>query len=405
MQYVSTVVGGQYGSEAKGHVTQQLVGAAVRDAHAFQEQHPEMSLPETINIRVAGPNAGHTVYDAHGQKFALRQIPVGAIYGDVQLYIAPGSEIDLDVLYAEIEQLEAAGHPIQHRLFISRQATLIEHDHKVAEAELVGAVGSTGKGIGAARAARLMRQAQTIGDYFNVAGLGTMWEWREPGDWYANDTYAHEVMSHLIVEGTQGYGLSLRASGHYPQVTSSDARAIDFLAMAGIDPTRCSVKADTWVVARVYPIRVAGNSGPMKGETTWDELGLPAEKTTVTQKVRRVGAWDPELLAEAVQANGGHRAKVVITMLDQIIPELADIDTDLFDGEHELSPEQKEAVTKAYDWVMANASPEQIGAEVAAITFSPTKMLFTPAAENRDQPQDIQALIGGIVDGIFGGEQ
>ncbi|QCQ57497.1 PurA-like adenylosuccinate synthetase [Microbacterium phage Sucha] len=402
MQYVSTVVGGQYGSEAKGHVTAQLVKSAAVDARTWLEHNPDQPLPDTINIRVAGPNAGHTVYDDQGQKFALRQVPVGAVYEDVQLYIAPGSEIDIEVLYSEIEALEAAGHPIQHRLFVSRQATVIEEGHKEAEGALVGGIGSTGKGIGAARAARLMRSAQTIGDYFDATGMGTMWEWREPGDWYATDDFVHQRMSHLIIEGTQGYGLSLRASGFYPYVTSSDARAIDFQAMAGVDPTRCNVKATNWVVARVYPIRVAGNSGPMLGETTWDELGLPEEKTTVTQKVRRVGAWDVELLKAAIQANGGHSARVAITMLDQVIPELASVDPGKIAEQGEIDPQSDPALAAAWQWIEDNASYELIGAHVGAITYGPTKILYTGYGDAGSQdasPIDLDAIMAQLLGG------
>ncbi|QJD50030.1 PurA-like adenylosuccinate synthetase [Microbacterium phage Rasovi] len=406
MQYVSTIVGGQYGSEAKGHVTAQLVKAAAKDARDFATEH-DVPIPETINVRVAGPNAGHTVYDDQGQKFALRQIPVGAVYEDVKLYIAPGSEIDLDVLYSEIEALEAAGHPIQHRLWISRQATVITQEHKDAEAALVGDIGSTGKGIGAARAARLLRSAQTIGDYMEDAGLGTMWEWREPSEWYASDDFVHDNLSHVLIEGTQGYGLSLRASGFYPYVTSSDARAIDFMAMAGVDPTRCSVKATNWVVARVFPIRVAGNSGPMLGETSWDELGLPEERTTVTQKVRRVGEFDADLLREAVQANGGHNAQVVITMLDQVIPGLADVDPDqIHDDEGTVDPSQSEYLQEALAWVNENAGYDKIGAHVGAITFGPTKMLFTDHGANANNPEGSgQAMVDAIMGQLFGGGQ
>ncbi|WKW85443.1 PurA-like adenylosuccinate synthetase [Microbacterium phage Milani] len=402
MQYISTVVGGQYGSEAKGHVTAQLVKSAALDARNWLEHNPDQPLPDTINIRVAGPNAGHTVYDEQGNKFALRQVPVGAVYEDVQLYIAPGSEIDLDVLYAEIESLEDHGHPIQHRLFVSRQATVIEQEHKDAESTLVGGIGSTGKGIGAARAARLMRSAQTIGDYMDAAGLGTMWEWREPDEWYATDDFVHQRMSHLLIEGTQGYGLSLRASGNYPYVTSSDARAIDFQAMAGVDPTRCNVKAANWVVARVYPIRVAGNSGPMKDETTWEALGLPEERTTVTQKVRRVGGWDPELLRKAVQANGGHSARVAITMLDQVIPELASFDPDKLAEQGEVDPQSDPALAAAWQWVEDNASYEQIGAHVGAITYGPTKILYTGYGDagSDDAPGlDIDAIMAQLLGG------
>jgi adenylosuccinate synthase len=108
--------------------------------------------------------------------------------------------------------------------------------------------------------------------------------------------------------------------------------------MAGISPWSPGVTYVTvWLVARVFPIRVAGASGPLKGETTWEELGLPEERTTVTHKVRRVGEWDSELIRQAVVANGGatFRQKhefmmenfevlVALTMADQKIPSLRD---------------------------------------------------------------------------------
>jgi adenylosuccinate synthase len=80
---------------------------------------------------------------------------------------------------------------------------------------------------------------------------------------------------------------------------------------------------DIWVTARTYPIRVAGNSGPLENETNWEELGLEAERTTVTQKIRRVGHFDASLVKEAVIANGGSpNVKIALTMFDYIFPEL-----------------------------------------------------------------------------------
>jgi adenylosuccinate synthase len=82
---------------------------------------------------------------------------------------------------------------------------------------------------------------------------------------------------------------------------------------------------DVWVTARTYPIRVAGNSGPLENETNWEELGLEAERTTVTQKIRRVGHFDAALVREAVIANGGSpNVKIALTMFDYIFPELKD---------------------------------------------------------------------------------
>lgn len=129
---------------------------------------------------------------------------------------------------------------------------------------------------------------------------------------------------HVVIEGTQGYGLGLHA-GHYPQCTSSDCRAIDFMAMAGVSPWAPWVgydDLDVWVVMRTFPIRVAGNSGYLKNERTWEEVGQPEERTTVTNKVRRVGEWDADLAREAVLANGGENCKVAMMMVDYVFPEL-----------------------------------------------------------------------------------
>lgn len=312
MGRLTVVVGGQYGSEGKGAVTAHLARRLER---------------RDLNIRVAGPNAGHTGYDLfdpeHPRKWALRQVPIGAVTSFCGLGIAAGSEIDPEVLADEVQALDQAGYDVSGRLWVHPSATMISANHKrqEASAHLISRVGSTGKGIGAARAARIMRVAKTFGeegdhrDYMSSRFIDLQVTW---------PTESLARHRDILIEGTQGYGLGLRGE-HYPQTTSSDCRAVDFLSMAGISPWDSHV-TDTrvWVVARVFPIRVAGNSGPLKGETTWDHLGLPEERTTVTQKVRRVGEWDSDLVRQAVAANGGApAATIALTMLDQLFPELA----------------------------------------------------------------------------------
>jgi len=323
MSEVVVVVGGQYGSEAKGHVTAQIV----------QREILAQDNDSIVNVRVAGPNAGHTVYDAEGNKFAFRQLPVGAVLGAVSV-IAAGSEVDPPVLLAEIDLAREKGH--HGGIVVDGNATLIEGIHKDQETnvDLVGRIGSTGKGIGAARAARIMRTALRVKDDEDLVreleqrGVAVLDTVDQLAYWASLDRVF------IIVEGTQGYGLGVHQDC-YPQTTSSDARAIDFLAMAGISPWQHGVEDITVVIAaRVYPIRVHGNSGPMKDETSWEELGLPQERTTVTQKVRRVGHWDAELLRAAVRDNGGLNQSpakapsvvVAVTMIDQLIPELKDFE-------------------------------------------------------------------------------
>lgn len=310
MKTLDVVVGGQFGSEAKGHVTKKVL------LRHLIERPWGLGF---VNVRVAGPNAGHCVLDGAGNKFALRTIPVGAVLSEVHLVIAAGSEVDPQVLADEIAELTSKGHNLRGRLYVSAEATVLTPQHREAEAGMQARMGSTGKGIGAARADRIMRTATRVGDDPALVDLIT-----EAGGvvFFGPQPFGMRGMS-VVIEGTQGYGLGLHA-GYYPQCTSSDCRAIDFAAMAGLNPWDAE-EFTPWVVARVYPIRVAGNSGPLKGESSWEDLGLPQEFTTVTKKVRRVGEWDADLISAAMAANGSC-ARLAVTMLDQKFGETAGLD-------------------------------------------------------------------------------
>jgi adenylosuccinate synthase len=63
----------------------------------------------------------------------------------------------------------------------------------------------------------------------------------------------------------------------------------------------------------------------LRGETTWERLGLQPEYTTVTNKERRVGEWDADSVSAAVQANGGSVVNLALTMVDTEIPEVAGV--------------------------------------------------------------------------------
>lgn len=344
---LSVVVGGQYGSEAKGAVAGYLC-------------RPEKNLDgvDVAAVRVAGPNAGHTVYGdcpavdcpVDGQEhlpvgefphpWKLRQVPVAAVTNpNAQLYIAAGSEIDPQVLLSEIRQLDSAGYRASARMVVDGSATVLEphHSQNEQQMQLSQRIGSTAKGIGEARVARLRRVARTWGDYLSQVDYVSP----KLANLAVADT-AHQLNSllasryHVVIEGTQGYALGLHTS-HYPQVTSSDTRAIDFLAMAGISPWLVSPEnLDIWVTLRTYPIRVAGNSGEMRDETDWESLGLTPERTTVTNKVRRVGRWDPDLARKALLANGATPGatgpvRVALTMADYLVPSAYGIDNSVLD--------------------------------------------------------------------------
>lgn len=297
MENVTVVVGGQAGSEGKGMVCDQL--------HRMNQFD--------VAVRVGGPNAGHSVVDPEtDRKFALRQLPVAAVSDpDCQLVIAAGSEVDAMVLDVEVAELEAAGFSIKDRLVIDPTATIITP--KEVELEQQIATGTTGKGIGGARARRALRQAILVKDVdFESHGY-------EIADTQRLLRFRAREGAAIMIEGTQGHVLGSHA-GYYPYSTSGDCRASDFIAWCGLPPVRALV----YVVLRYHPIRIAGNSGPLPGETTWEEIGVAPELTTVTRKVRRVGHWNWEWPQQSIGANAGPGGvRPVLTFADYAWPELA----------------------------------------------------------------------------------
>jgi hypothetical protein len=71
----------------------------------------------------------------------------------------------------------------------------------------------------------------------------------------------------VLLEGTQGALLDFN-TGPYPFVTTRMTNAPAWLAEAGLPPEN----VETILVLRSYPIRVAGNSGPMPDEISWPIL-------------------------------------------------------------------------------------------------------------------------------------
>jgi adenylosuccinate synthase len=310
IQKIRVVCGAQFGSEGKGNVAAWL---------ASQDK-------TMVCVRVGGPNAGHTVVHPTRPEVKLKfqHLPTGAVHGN-DCVIAAGSEVDLIILKEEIERLRQSG--LEARVLLDGAATVLTADHSRAEtgaaphgeAGLTKLIGSTGKGVGAARADRIWRRARIVNevDFWNEMP----WEVTNTLD------FLHSKLSSdqdLLIEGTQGYGLGLHTR-FYPYTTSGDARAIDFLAQVGLCPWGFpGIQVEPWLVARTFPIRVAGNSGPLQEEISWEEVGQKPEYTTVTNKVRRVGRWDNDLVREAIAANGGYSVKLVLTFLDYVFEELAD---------------------------------------------------------------------------------
>ena len=125
----------------------------------------------------------------------------------------------------------------------------------------------------------------------------------------------------VLVEGTQGVGLSLYHSEAYPKTTSRDTSAAGCISECGISPR---LVTDIVMVLRTFPIRVAGEqAGPMIEEIDWEtiqrESGYPhpvAEYTTVTQKLRRVGRFEGDSVRRAMMLN--RPTQIAINFLDYL---------------------------------------------------------------------------------------
>lgn len=343
---LTIVVGGQAGSEGKGAVTARL--------------HKEQSYG--FAVRIGGPNAGHTVVDKTGFRFPLRQVPVAAVADPkCRLVIAAGSEVDPEVLDSEIRMLEEHGHRVRNRLFVDPRATWLESHWAEGEKQIT--TGTTGKGIGAVRAARAMREARLVLD---IPKVEQRWGLVDTG---AMLRRALASGARVMIEGTQGHVLGSHA-GYYPHCTSGDCRAIDFMAACGLPPS----EADVWVVLRTYPIRIAGGSGPLPNETSWEELQIPVEYTTVTKKPRRVAEWNWEWADASMDANSapGRRAKVALTFADYWWPELSFLDGPI---KRDQLPEKTRAKLYAME-VRLNADIRMLG------TGPSTQVLLDPEGED-----------------------
>lgn len=294
---ISVVVGGQFGSEGKGKVAYWIA----REEGA------------SIVVRVGGTNSGHTAVDDKGKFWALRQLPVSVLAANTKAILPSGAVIDPEIFAREVEVLGLG----PERVIVSPYATVIsEGDRQAEQTEgLVGRIGSTGSGTGAALMRRMSRQP---GAPILANEHPALKRYLGDASGVLREALGREEL--IIIEGSQGFGLSLLHGGYYPNATSRDTTAATFVGEAGLSPR--DVK-DVVLVLRAHPIRVAGNSGPLKGETTWAEIAkraeLPAdycELTTATKKVRRVGTFDPELVRRAIDANNPDR--IVLNHLDYV---------------------------------------------------------------------------------------
>lgn len=295
------VVGGQFGGEGKGKIS------------AFITQQERID----ICIRCGGPNSGHSFIAESGNTVLLRQLPTGYIRPQTRLLIPAGALIDLEVLRYELDMLRLD----PRRVGVDRNAMIIEARDKDAEMglQLRERLSSTLCGVGSAVARRALRGADVR--TASVAAREVPWLAELITNVSDEANSALDRGKKVLVEGTQGFGLSLYHSDSYPKATSRDTTAAGFLSEVGLSPL---LVTEIVLVFRTFPIRVAGEqAGPLKDEITWEilraESGYPypiQEMTTVSKKLRRVGRFDWDLALRAAKTN--RPTRIAINGLDNL---------------------------------------------------------------------------------------
>jgi adenylosuccinate synthase len=327
------LLGAQWGDEGKGKATD-LLGDQVDYVVKYN----------------GGNNAGHTIVIGD-EKYALHLLPAGVLTPSVTPVIGNGVVVDLAVLFAEIDGLEARGVDTS-RLVVSANAHVITSYHttidKVGERFLGDAkIGTTGRGIGPAYADKMSRLGVRAQDLFDekilrqkvegalelknqllvkaynrkalsvdavVADLLVHADRLRPmvADTSLMLTKALDAGKVVLLEGGQATMLDVD-HGTYPFVTSSNPTAGGACTGAGIPPTRIDRVV---AIVKAYTTRVGSGPFPTElldadGERLREQ---GAEFGTTTGRPRRCGWYDAVIARYSARINGV--TDFVLTKLD-----------------------------------------------------------------------------------------
>ena len=324
------VVGAQWGDEGKGKLVDVLAERA-----------------DWVVRYQGGANAGHTVHIAD-KSFVLHQIPSGILHPGVRCAIGNGVVLDVETLFAEIDELVSDGIDVEGRLYVSDRAHLVLPYHKLVDGQSSASkeIGTTGRGIGPAYEDKYGRRGIRVLDLRDPARLRKLVErgvahaniqLATSGTKRADVDYTLEVLDRftkrllplaedvglkihraisggaaVLLEGAQGSLLDID-HGTYPYVTSSSTTSGGAATGVGIAPK----ELDSVIgVVKAYTTRV-GN-GPLP--TEFDEpLGseirrLGNEFGATTGRPRRCGWFDGVVVRYAARVNG--LTDLAVTKLD-----------------------------------------------------------------------------------------
>ncbi|XP_078179789.1 adenylosuccinate synthetase, chloroplastic-like [Carex rostrata] len=324
LSQVAGVLGSQWGDEGKGKLVDIL-------AKNF----------DIVARCQGGANAGHTIYNSEGKKFALHLIPSGIINEETMCVIGNGVVIHLPGFFKEIEGLESNDISCAGRILVSDRAHLLFDFHQTVdglrETELASSlIGTTKRGIGPCYSNKVDRNGLRVcdlrhmdtfkdklemllrdaamrfkgfdyDDFFLKEEMERYKQFAEKLEPFITDTVyfmnkSIEEKKGVLVEGGQATMLDIDF-GTYPFVTSSSPSAGGICTGLGISPRSIG---DLIGVVKAYTTRVG--SGPFPTELLGkigDTLRMAGmEFGTTTGRPRRCGWLDLVALKYCCRING-----------------------------------------------------------------------------------------------------
>lgn len=332
---VDVILGLQWGDEGKGKIVDVLT--------------PNYQIVARFQ---GGPNAGHTL-EFEKQKYILKSIPSGIFQEGKINIIGNGMVIDPALFKQEVDALEASGHKLTDRLFISKKAHLILPTHRLLDSASekekgVSMIGTTGKGIGPAYTDKIARNGLRVGDIFynfeekyrqatdrhkkilsqyslsyDLDAIEKEWfegiEKIKTFDIIDSEHFINKRLAegdNVLAEGAQGTMLDIDF-GTYPFVTSSNTICAGACTGLGIAPHKIG---EVYGVFKAYCTRVG--SGPFPTELLDDTGKLLRDRGyeygSVTKRPRRCGWIDLVALRYAIMLNGV--TKLVMMKSDVLDP-------------------------------------------------------------------------------------
>ena len=319
----TVLVGAQWGDEGKGKVIDFLTEEA-----------------DVVVRFQGGSNAGHTVV-VGDKKYVLHLVPSGVLHEGKHCVIGNGVVMDPFDLVRELEQVQSWGFDIKGRFHISERAHMVMQWHRALDAAEEAAraagrkIGTTGRGIGPAYAAKVGRYGMRAGDLLKpnfadiirirteeanakLVSLGAheldvdemirlytpMANALLP---YVTDTvqFLHESLDanrQILFEGAQATMLDVDF-GTYPFVTSSNPTAGGACTGSGVGPRAIDRVIG---VLKLYTTRVGEGPFPTELFDSDGELlrSRGGEFGATTGRPRRCGWFDAVIARYAQRING-----------------------------------------------------------------------------------------------------